>query len=179
MKNLALTIIALATMTAFVACDRTSQDTDGPGHKADTDAAEHADHAAGEADHDDANHAHEREEPAGHGHAGEEHALGTRKIGDYTVVVARLGDLRPKMTEIVLEISVQGSGTPTAIRVQIKTPAGEESLKVKANRVGEGQYDAHVGELPPNLPPGSQVWVEVAEETGTAAAAFELFAARD
>jgi len=151
---------------------------DHAGHdhgEADPDA--HAGHDHGEADHDDhAGHDHgEADSGSGHGHGGQRHDLGgSRKIAGLTVEVAQFGAATDNIAELVFEINVQGEPAPTAIRLLVRAADGAESLKVKANRVGDHSYDAHVGELPNKLGDGSVLVIEVETPSGTKELLFPL-----
>lgn len=135
------------------------------------------DHAAGEG-HDDADT--RRDEPDGHDHGdddahrGERYELGAGEIAGLTVQVVQCGRVVSGAAELVFEIEVEGSGTPAAVRLLVRSAEGSESLKVKANKVGDHTYDAHVLELPDSLGDGSVVVVEIETTAVTEGAVFAL-----
>ena len=143
--------------------DATPQTTAAPKHSPD-DGHDHAgerksdDHADDHADQEGGN---------GHGHGGQRHELGSREIAGLTVEVVQFGTATNNVAELVFEIDVLGEPAPTAVRLLVRTPDGAESLKVKANKVGDHEYDAHVGELPDQLGEGSVLVVEVETPSGT------------
>ena len=138
---------------------------------ADDDADDHAGHDHGEVDLDDqASGGHGN----GQGHGGQRHELGSREIAGLTVEIAQFGAATGNVEELVFEIEVLGEPAPTAVRLLVRTPDGAESLKVKAIKVGDHEYDAHVGELPDQLGEGSVVVVEVETPSGTEELVFPL-----
>ena len=147
---------------------------DGHDHAGDMKGNDHAGDDArdhGEAGHDDhAGHEHGN----GHGHSGQRHELGSRKIAGFTVEVVQFGAPTDNVAELVFELDVQGEPAPTAIRLLVRAPDGAESLKVKANKVGDHEYDSHVGELPDQLGEGSVLVVEVETPSGTEELTFPL-----
>ncbi|MCK4657902.1 MAG: hypothetical protein KAV82_00125 [Phycisphaerae bacterium] len=110
----------------------------------------------------------------GPGHSGQRHELGSRKIAGFTVEVVQFGAATDNVAELVFEIDVQGEPAPTAVRLLVRAPGGAESLKVKANKIGDHEYDAHVGELPNQLGEGSVLVVEVETPSGTKELMFPL-----
>ncbi|MFH1419961.1 MAG: hypothetical protein ABII12_16935 [Planctomycetota bacterium] len=173
------TLIGIAILLSN-GCDRkpppneteeaTPQTTAAPKHSPD-DGHDHAgemksdDHADDHADQEDGN---------GHGHDGQRHELGSRGIAGLTVEVVQFGAATGNVAELVFEIDVRGEPTPTAIRLLVRAPDGAESLKVKANKVGDHEYDAHVDELPGHLGEGSVLVVEVETPSGTEALVLPL-----
>ena len=135
---------------------------------------EHEGHDHGEAGHDDHEGHNHGEAAHGHGHSGERHELGNREIAGITVNVAQFGAATDNAVELVFEINIQGESSPTAVRLLVRTPDGAESLKVKANKVGDHKYDAHVGELPTKLGKDSVLVVEVETQSGTEELTFLL-----
>ena len=132
---------------------------------------DHAGHDHGEADHDDhAGHDH----GSGHGHGGQRHELGSRETAGITVEVVQFGAATGNVAELVFELEVRGEPMPTAVRLLVRAPDGAESLKVKANKTGDHEYDAHVGELPKQLGEGSVLVVEVETPSGTEKLMFTL-----
>jgi len=149
-------------------------DHDGHDHgKADHD--DHGEHDHGEAGHDDHD-GHDHGEAGdddhddhdnGHGHSSQGHELGSHEIAGFTFEVVQFGAATDNVAEFAFEIDVQGKSEPTAIRLLVRAPDGAESLKVKADRVGDHEYHAHVGELPTELGEGSVLVVEVETPSGT------------
>lgn len=132
----------------------------------------HADH--GEAAHDDHKGHDHGEASHGHGHSGQRHAVGNREIAGFTVKVAQFGTATDNAAELVFEVNIQGKSTPTAVRLLVRTPDGTELLKVKTNKVGDHDYDTHVGELPNKLAEGSVLVVEMETHSGTEGLTFPL-----
>jgi len=143
---------------------------DGHDHDGNMKGEDHADDP-GEVDHDD--HAAD-DDGNGHGHGGKPHALGSREIAGITVEVVQFGTATSDSAELVFEIEVEGEPAPTAVRLLIRAPDGAESLKVKANKIGDHEYDAHVGELPNHLGKGSVLVVELETPSGTEKLMFPL-----
>lgn len=110
----------------------------------------------------------------GHGHGGKRHELGSREIAGITVEIVQFGTATSSSAELVFEIEVEGEPPPTAVRLLVRAPDGAESLKVKANKIGDHEYDAHVGELPNHLGKGSVLVVELETPSGTEKLMFPL-----
>jgi hypothetical protein len=173
------TFVALGLLSA--GCERKpdSTSTGKPQAAAPTDNRDKHDHAAGDdhaaedghADDDHAGHDHGDD---GHAHGGEALKLGTREIGEYTVAVVQFGPATDDAAELVFEIDVEGAPSADAVRVLVRNSDGAESLKVKADKVGNHAYDVHVGELPRDLGQGGMLIVEVESASGTTSAEFEI-----
>lgn len=168
-------MLRIASMTALISivlllpsgCERKSPTNETKDATAQAvAAAEHDPHDG----HDHADH----EQGNGHGHSGQRHELGSREIPGCTVVVVQLGAATDNRADLVFEIDVQGAPAPTAIRLLVRAADGAESLKVKANKVGDHEYDAHVGELPDRLGEGSVLVIEVETPSGTEELMFPL-----
>ncbi len=127
-------------------------------------------HDHGEAGHDDDGPG----QDSGHGHGGQRYELGSREIAGLTVKIVQFGAAADNVAELVFEIDVQGKTAPTAVRLLVRAADGAESLKTKANKVGDHEYDAHVGELPDKLGEGSVLVVEVETPSGTEKLTFPL-----
>jgi hypothetical protein len=140
---------------------------EGHDHSAD-DGHDHGEESPDE----NAGHAHGDEH--GHAHGGEPLDLGSRKVEDFAVNVVQFGPATSDASELVFKIDVEGPTTPTAVRVVARNAKGDESLKVKANKVGEHSYDVHVGELPASLDSGGVLVVEIESVSGTESVGFEI-----
>jgi hypothetical protein len=188
MKRLTILFALTAALFVLVACekqgtapspvdkdsDHVHQDDEAHDHAA-TSADPHEGHDHAEDSDDDGTVAHADGEAVGHDHGGEAHPLGTAAAGPYSVGVTQIGGVSPGADELVFEIVVSGAVTPAVVRAVVRSPDGAESLKVKADKTGDGSYDAHVGELPETLPAGSQIVVEIAGPDGSkATASFDL-----
>jgi|GEM_PF-6813714 len=134
---------------------------DGHDHSADIKVDDRADDHVG-CDHGEA----ETDEHAGHSHGGEKHKLGSREIEGFSVTAAQFGVATDNLAELVFEIEVKGESAPNAVRLLVRAADGAESLKVRADKVGDHGYDAHVGELPDQLGEGGVLVVEVETPTG-------------
>ncbi len=144
---------------------------DGHKHAGDIKADDHAGHDHGEADHeDDAG----DDDDKGHGHGGERHVLGSREVAGLTVEVVQFGAATGNIAQLIFELDVQGEPAPTAVRLLVRASDGAESLKVKASKIGDHGYDAHVGELPKQLGEGSVLVVELEMPSGTETLTFTL-----
>jgi len=147
---------------------------DGHNHSGDMKGDEHA-HDHGKADHDDhAGHDHGNGNGNGHGHSGQRYELGSREIAGIMVEVVQFGAATGNVVELVFELEVRGEPAPTAVRLLVRAPDGAESLKIKANKTGDHEYDAHVGELPNQLGEGSVLVVELQTSSGTEKLMFTL-----
>ena len=156
--------------TGDVKGDGHADDHDGHDH-GEADRDDHAGHDHGEADYDD----HDGQENGdGHGHSGQPLELGSREIAGTTVEVIQFGAATGNLAELVFKIDARGESSPTAIRVLVRAADGAESLKVKANKLGDHEYDAHVGELPDQLGEGSVIVVEVETPSSTEELTFPL-----
>ena len=105
---------------------------------------------------------------------GAAHELGSTTVGDLTLTVTQIGVASADTIELVFEIGVEGEPVPDAIRLLVRNADGDESLKVKAHDVGNGKYDAHVGDLPAFRGEGAVVVVETETADGTQSAEFPL-----
>ena len=124
---------------------------------------------------------HDHDQHAGHQHGDEgEHdhgdalKLGSREAGEYRVTVAQFGPASHDAAELVFEIELDGAQPPEAVRVLVRNSEGAESLKVKANKVGDSTYDVHVGELPEDLGAGGTVVVELESASATEPVEFAI-----
>ena len=104
----------------------------------------------------------------GHGHAGEVETLGEMEIGAWKVKVGQAGEIEPDSVQAVFEIEVAGE-EPAAVRAQIVAADGTASLKGKAIRMAEGDFDAHVTELPKTLAAGAKLVIELEGADGVTA----------
>lgn len=179
------TFVALCLLSA--GCERKpdSTSTGKPQAAASADNHDEHDHAADEShdhavddahddEHHDDDHAGHDHGDDGHAHGGEALKLGTREIGEYTVAVMQFGPATDDAAEIIFEIDVDGAPSPDAVRVLARNSEGAESLKVKANKIGEHTYDVHVGELPAHLSRGGMLVVEIENASGTNSGDFEI-----
>lgn len=179
------TFVALGLLSA--GCERKpdSTSTGKPQAAAPTDNHDEHDHAADEShdhaeddahddEHDPDDHTGHDHGDDGHAHGGEALKLGTREIGEYTVAVVQFGPATDDAAELVFEIDVEGAPSADAVRVLVRNSDGAESLKVKADKVGNHAYDVHVGELPRDLGQGGMLIVEVESASGTTSAEFEI-----
>lgn len=139
---------------------------DGHDHAAEMKGDDHA--VAGNDDHADG------DDGSGHGHGGERHELGSREVAGFTVEVTQYGAAVDIVAELVFEIEVRGEDAPTAVRLLVRAADNDESLKIKANKVGDHKYDAHVGELPSHLGAGSVLVIELETPSGTKKLEFPL-----
>ncbi len=143
---------------------------DGHDHAEGIKGDDHADdhgHDHGPADHDD-------DDGHKHGHGGQRHVLGSREVAGLTVEVAQFGAASDNAADLVFEIDAPGEPAPTAIRLFVRAADGAESLKVKADKSGDHDYHAHVGELPGQLGEGSVLVVELETASGAEELIFPL-----
>lgn len=156
-------------------CEQKSATSEKPSAAASESGHEGHDHAAMDADDADEEH----DEHAGHDHGDDVHAgealeLGAQTAGAFKVRVEQFGKATDDAAELVFEIDVEGEAVPDAVRVLVRNADGDESLKVKANKVGEDAYDVHVGELPSQLGQGGTLVVELEAASSTVSAEFKL-----
>ncbi len=168
MNRSLISVSAMVTLTLILGgCERKKESTttNTSSNTKSTDQHEGHDHGPndGHVDEDGKveKHGDHSHDDHGHGHGKEELVVGTREIGEYTVKVMQFGYATNEAPELAFEINVDGARSPNAVRVLVRNTAGEESLRVKANKVGEHAYDAHVTELPPGLKNGGVVVVEI------------------
>lgn len=146
-------------------------------HDHEGDAGEHAHEQEGAAEPANGEHAHAGHDhgPEDHGHHnGEAHELGTREAAGLTVRAVQFGPATSDAAELAFELEVEGAEAPTAVRMLIRNAEGAESLKVRANKIGDHLYDAHVSELPPNLTAGGVVIIEIETSAGVEIIEFNL-----
>lgn len=169
MKVLLTLLLFLAVVVSLSGCGQgqTSKESQASAHHENKghDHGEDAhDHAAPEANGNDdhAGHDHAAE---GHGHGGERYDLGTRAIGSFSVKAAQLGPLEPGQEAVFELVFADPTTAPETVRVWVGNEAAEGAVKVKAERIEPGVFDAHV-EAAAQLPENAQVWVEVQLATG-------------
>jgi hypothetical protein len=172
MMSLMPTLVALGLMSTGCEQQSDSSSPEKPQAAQSTDNHDEHDHASGDA-HEDEHAGHDHGDND-HAHGGEPLELGTRQIGDFTVEVVQFGAATDDAAELIFEIEVHGTEPPDAVRGLVRNSAGAESLKVRANNVGQHTYDVHVGELPSNLSDGGTLSVEVESKSGTNAGEFEI-----
>lgn len=184
MNRISLTVAAIvALILALGACDRKKETAD-PNKSSTlepTDTHEDHEHHNHSADKRPKGSEPHRDEHAGHDHHGNDEShegkaigLGVRDLDGYTVKVKQFGYPTDEITELVFEIEVEGAPPPGAIRVSVRNTAGDESLRVKASKVGDHSYDAHVTELPTGLKNGGVVVFEIERGSGSATVEFEI-----
>jgi len=100
--------------------------------------------------------------------------LGSQEVSGMTVEVVQFGTATSGSAELVFELDVESKLAPTAVRLRVRGPDGTESLKVKADKAGDHEYHAHVGELPKQLGAGSVLVVELETPSGTEELLFPL-----
>jgi hypothetical protein len=172
MMSLMSTLVALGLVSAGCEQQSDSSSPEKPQAAQSTDNHDEHDHASGDAHEDEhAGHDHGDDD---HAHGGEPLELGTRDIGDFTVEVVQFGAATDDAAELIFEIEIDGTASPDAVRVLVRSSDGTESLKVKANSVGKHAYDVHVGELPSSLGAGGTVIVEIESASGTNTGEFEI-----
>lgn len=136
----------------------------------------HADHAGsgpGSATQKD-QHDHEADGHEGHEHgpgdaahehhAGEQHDLGTAKVGEFEVKAAYSGIITPGK-KVDVDLAIQGERAKV---VAIRAWIGAEDAKgsIKSRVASEGEHHHAEVEVPEPLPPGAAVWVEIETDQG-------------
>ncbi len=182
-RMMSVTVLAMTLLWLLGGCERNANTSEKDGSAAQAVAESGHDPHEGHAHATDDGHNHAEDEQdahAGHdhgdehAHGGERHDLGSHEAGGLTVKVVQFGAVRADATELVFEIEVDGPAQPSAVRLLVRNADGAESLKVKANKVGDHTYDAHVGELPGVLGDDSVLVIEIETSTGKESVIFPL-----
>lgn len=129
----------------------------------------HDDHDHGKSGHDD-DHGHDDHGhgKGGHEHTGEAHDLGTHDLGGYPIKVVQRGDAKAG-GEAVLECTspLPKGKDMTGVIAWLGDAEGKElSARAKADKQGDGDYDAHI-RLPKEIPAGSKYWAEITFADGS------------
>ena len=104
-------------------------------------------------------------------HKGEKRDLGKQRIGDYTVQVTQVGDVKPGEEAIFILAVSGGAAKPKAIRGWVGVESGERSIRSKAEDE-EKEYHLHHPVSKP-LPANSKLWIEVESSTGKKKSSFQ------
>jgi hypothetical protein len=177
-RKLLVPLCGITLIWLLGGCERKDDSSKGT---ASSPTAHPHDHEHGEGDHHDHDHGsgqgagkdqgHETDDDHEHG---EPHELGTQEADGVSVAAVQLGAVTDGTAELTFELKVQATEAPTAVRLTVRNANGEESLTVLAAGSDEGEYHAHVSELPPTLGAGATLVVEVETAAGTHAMEFPL-----
>jgi len=127
----------------------------------------------------DSGHTHkdgDKHDDHGHEHTGEAHDLGTQDLGGYPVKVVQRGDAKAGGEAVLECTSALPKGKDiTGVVAWLGDAAGVElSARAKADRHGDGDYDAHI-RLPKEIAAGSKYWIEATFADGkTAKGSWEM-----
>jgi hypothetical protein len=108
----------------------------------------------------------EADKPAGH-HHGDEVALGTKTIGEWSVTANRIGDVVAGKDGAFTVDFVPAKPMAKSVRVWIGSEDGKGAVKAKGEPEKEhpGGWHCHV-EVPNPIPEGAKFWVTVETEAG-------------
>lgn len=157
-----LALFGVAITFALFGCDKEPSpgSSNTPIQSANDGHGDDPDHGAG---------AHENAQPGDAGdRAGDEHALGTITIGGTTLEVTISGAIEPN-GEVDADIVHTGGPAPAAVRLWIGEESGVGSLKTKAD--GHDDHFHGRAEVPPRVPAGAALWIEVESASGERASA--------
>jgi hypothetical protein len=103
-------------------------------------------------------------------HSGPKHDLGNQKVGDLSVAVKQVSEVKAGK-EATFEIIVTGA-KPKAVRAWVGVSSAEGSTKVKARETAEF-LDADL-EVPEPLPANAKLWLELELASETKTISFDL-----
>lgn len=174
-RSLVLMSTFAALNLVLIGCEQKPGSTSADQSKAAAPQENHEghDHSADDGHDQDEHAGHQHGDEGGHDH-GEALKLGTREAGAYKVTVMQFGPASDDVVELAFEIKIDGDEPPGAVRLLVRNTEGAESLKVRANKVGDHTYDVHIAELPANLGSGGTLVVELEAASATEPMEFAI-----